>query len=291
VRGGRLAVHPALTYPAAAASGYESSLALSWRFDEARVVTRGDAALLAHACLERLPCTGMPGGPLAALAECAWWVVPGSARPAADHARCVATARRRHAGTSVEYAVRLAVVADGPAIISGPSATRLRTRTLQVTRLAAHAHAPELGIIIDVTAHDTAGRTAEARVTLTQRTRGKFVASGLRYALDAAAGELPAWLVRNDWLHQIALAHAACDADEPCLALVAADAAGQRHERRDISALLVATGPPLAPSAAAYAGAFEAANRDALRDLGQAFLDAPASADFNDRVYVFGVGP
>lgn len=291
VRGGRLAVHPALLPAAPATSRYESSLALSWHLDDAQVLSRGDAALLARACLARLPCAGMPGGPLVASAECAWWAVPGSLRPPADHARCTATARHRHAGGEIEYRVRFAVVADDAAIVAGPSATRLRTRTLHVTRLAAHARAPDLEIVIDVTVHDTAGATGHARVTLTPRTRGKFVVAGLRYALDAGAGELPAWLVRNEWVDQVALAHAACDAAEPCLALVAADADGQRHERRDITALLVSTGPPLASRAAAHAGAFEAVTRDALRDPRQAFLDAPPGADFNDRVHVFGVRP
>ncbi len=291
VRGGRLAVHPALTPTAPATSSYESSLVLSWRLDDAQVHSRGDAALLAHACLARLPCAGMPGAPLVAGAECAWWAVPGSLRPPADHARCTATALRRHAGVEIEYRLRFAVVADAAAIIAGPSATRLRTRTLHVTRLAAHARASDLGIVIDVSVHDTTGATGYARVTLTPRSRGRFVVAGLRYALDAAAGELPAWFVRNDWVGQVALAHAACDAAEPCLALVAAGADGRRRERRDITALLVSAGPPLGSSATADAGAFEAANRDALRDLRQPFRDAPPGPDFNDRVHVFGVRP
>ena len=291
VRGGWLAVHPALTPAAPAASRYESALALSWHFDEAQVVTHGHTALLAHACLERLPCTAMPGGPLVAGAECVWWAVPGSVRPAADHARCTATTRRWLGGVRIEYRLGLAVVADAQATVVGPSATQLRTRTLRVTRLAAHALASELEITLDLTVQDTAGRTAQAHVTLTPRSRGEFVLAGLCYALDAAAGELPAWLVSNAWLRQVALAHATCDADQPCLALIAADAAGQRYERRDIKALLVATGPPLAASAAAHAGGFEDANRDALRDLRQAFLDAPPGEDFNDRVHVFGVRP
>ncbi|MEQ8662381.1 MAG: hypothetical protein RLW62_16315, partial [Gammaproteobacteria bacterium] len=197
VRGGWLAVHPAPAAAPSTAHAYHSAVTLSWRLAGATLGGAGDAALVARTCLASLPCAHGLAAPLRGQAACTWWAAPGSARPPADHAHCTIRARHQAGAVTWDYTFRLVVVADGPAHVAGPTATRLRTRSLRLTRLAAGGTpAPVFDVNVEVSALD--GRRARLGAALAAQTSGELVVADLAYALDVAAGELPAWLVAND---------------------------------------------------------------------------------------------
>ncbi|MEQ8497451.1 MAG: hypothetical protein RLW42_24805, partial [Gammaproteobacteria bacterium] len=272
VRGGWLAVHPDPGHASAQALVYESDVTLSWKLLGARLSGHGDAALAATACIDRLPCETGPDGPLRGRAECTWWQHADSLRPPADHARCTVFAQHVAGAVRYAYVITMQVVADGPAQVVDPDEGRLRTRTLRVTRLAASgAGAPVFSVAVDITG--PSARTARLTATLDTHTHGELLVADLAYALDVAAGEIPAWIVANDWHRVIALAHAACDAHQPCLALRRTPPGRSAFARDDARALLVAAPPG-------------SRNRRALALDGTSFVDAPAAPDFVDRALV-----
>jgi hypothetical protein len=199
---------------------------------------------------------------------------------------------------------------DGNIAIASPTATRGRTRDLATTSPADASpginddHRIEITITQTHTEDGGPGiRTDIIQITADADTTGTFSVAGVQYDLDVDAGELPGWLIDNDWHHHVYAAYSladapgnasTCDVSGPCLRL---DVERQGMvppfpQQTNIRGLVLAAGSELAvPRAGGTMDSYFEAENDQNATPGVVYSQAPLSTTFNDQVRVLGTAP
>ena len=327
--------HPAYGDPNAGPNetNYESDLTISWNLVSAienEVETGDPDNSIPPACLALSDCIDPDFGPialnaLAADTDCEWWDAdPGTVPPfAGDYIRCIANVTF---DVSKDYLDPPGVGSPLPGILTrtyemttffqdadsdlelaDPTGLSSRTRTISTDNPAdSDLSSDEHSITFTITQTHSSSmkpdRVDQWIITAGSSTDGTVTVAGVQYDLDVDAGELPGWVIENDWHHLLYFAYSdadspvstsTCDIVGPCITLrmqrtSSASVVNQINNR----GLVLIAGRDISGSRPSgnLADYFESEN-DQIMTPNDVFAREPFSTTFNDQIRSIGTAP
>ena len=229
-------------------SRFHTDGTLEWDLSDIEWRVEHGSSQAHEVCVTRYPCGAPPseGTGDAVSMFCEWWAP--ADQPPRRFARCSSRFSRRHQDKTLEYEVAFSIRhEDAEPLVVAPTATSHRTRSIRMSAFSRLATHRGLGVSITVEVFEHGTLVSRVRATANAKTKGLFRVSGLRYDLDVNAGELPRWLIDNQWHQQLLLAWAEkhCDESRACLMVEQhrQDEPVIRHQ--NVRALLLLAGPSL----------------------------------------------
>ncbi|TDJ65139.1 MAG: hypothetical protein E2O35_07665 [Proteobacteria bacterium] len=307
-------------------TNYASDMTISWSLSgmTAVEISDGDPSNIPGPCLAASDCVDPDFGlislaPLAADTDCTWRDPDGEVAPkAADYIRCTAeitlpSISKAYPGPlpgtlTRKYEITVSLQdSDGDIHVDNPTNLLPRRRTIKSINPSDSDPADGMpSIEITVTQTHSSSEQPDLVdqwiVTADGDTTGEVTVSGVQYDLDIDAGELPGWVIENDWHHLLYFAYsnadspvstATCDTTGPCITLrvqrIGAAAPVDQTNNRGVVLMAGRDISGFRPSGN-LADYFEDEN-DQTATPGNIFFSGPFSATFNDQIRSIGTAP